>query len=291
MPETEKSFIARHSLKPKGGILESKNYPGLSEAGVELAEKRAGKEIWELIEASEPESIVFIAGATRAPRTASTAEVYGEKLKELAKKTEDVLVITRSEINSIIEEERSKTGKGWKGAVEKVVNEINKNPDKRIVIDFPFFFQRISLEKTGWVDKDGEDTPYAVELYRRNDDDEYKSMIDFIENKGKIGELKGVEPEEIAKAYDQSIAQLREFAGRYIKDRPIIVGLIGHGGDIETYLAYLLSNRKNVTVENFEKITQGELINETELTQIKISSDQINVIYRGRNFKAEKNEQ
>lgn len=275
-------FISRHTEKIKGERIESKQYPGITEKGVETAKERAKKEILELIEQSDPGSVIFVGGASEQVRTKSTAEVYGDELKEALKNREDeFLVITRKDIQEKAE------GKGYTETVEQIVETLNTNQDKKVIIDFPMFLKDFSMEKLGWVDEQGNLTPYTDKLLKRNNDDDYASAKDWIENKGKMGDLEGPDPEEAAKGYERAIERLDEFAKKYVGDRSLVIGMVGHSWDIEAYMTYLL-NRGQIDVEGFEKIAKGRIIGDAELTKIKISPNKTTVSYRGEDFVAKK---
>ncbi|MBU4369262.1 hypothetical protein KKG58_00690 [Patescibacteria group bacterium] len=276
--QEKQAFISRHTEKVKDKKIESKQYPGITEKGVDIAKERAKKEILELIEQSEPGSVIFIGGATEQVRTKSTAEVYGDELKEALKNREDeFLVIIRKDI-----QEKAKE-KGYTKTVEQIVEALNANQDKKVIIDFPMFLKDFSMERLGWVDKQGNLTQYADKLLKRNNDDDYASAKDWIENKGKMGDLEGPDPEEAAKGYKRAIERLEEFAKKYIGDRPLVIGMVGHSWDIEAYMTYLL-NHGRVDVEGFEKIAKGRIIGDAELTKIKISPIMTTVSYRGEDF-------
>jgi len=275
-------FISRHTEKVKDGKIESKEYPGITEKGVDIAKETAKKEILELIEQSEHGSVIFIGGATEQVRTKSTAEVYGDELKEELKNREDeFLVITRKDI-----QEKAK-GKGYTETVKQIVEALNMNQDKKVVIDFPMFLKDFSMERLGMIDKQGNPKPYLNNLNKMNNDDDHASAKDWIQNKGEIGDLKGSNPEETVKGYEKAIERLEEFAKKHIGDRPLVIGMVGHCWDIEAYMTYLL-NHGQVDVEGFEKITKGKIIDNAELTKIKIGPNKTTVSYRGEDFVVEK---
>lgn len=266
-------FITRHSKKPKGEDLESPRYPGVSEKGVELVDERA-RELAEMVEESQPGSVVFISGGTELIRTKSTAEAYGDKLEDLMKGNDNVVVMTRSSIK-----EGSK-GKGYSASVKEIVAQIEANPDKKIVIDFPLAIKDMSPVIGGFFDKSGKLTPWANELLARNNGDEYAAFRDWVETKGDNG--KGPNPEDTAKRYEKGLERLREFAKDKVGERPLVVGTVGHSWDIDVFLTYMATGK--VDLESFDKISGGGIIKETEVAKIVIQGENTTVGYRDKKF-------
>lgn len=277
--QPDEFFITRHSKKPKGEDLESTRYPGVSEKGVELTEERA-KELAEMIKKSEPGSVIFISGGTEMIRTKSTAEAYGDKLKDLMEDREDVVVMTRSEI------QEGARGKGYSKAVGEIVSEIKANPDKKIVVDFPLFLKELSPVLGGFFDKNGKPTPWAAEIIKRNNGDEYTAFRDWLQTKESAGDVKNSNPEDMAKKYKKALERLHEFAKDKIGDRPLVVGAVGHSWYIDAFLTYMVEGK--VDLESFDKVTGGGIIKETEMAQITIEGEKTRVNYRGKEFVADK---
>lgn len=190
MPEKLESFIAlRHSKKPKGEDLESKEFPGISERGVELAQERA-KEIFKVLEDAEEGTVMFIGGASEAARTKSTAKVFGQEIKRIVTEEgkEDIFVLTKEDI--------IQKDKGHSQIIEEIAGRIKANPDKKVLVDFPLFLKEFQIGH--WIDKEGNYLPYTKALLERNKEDNLACLKDWIENEGRIGDLEGPNPTKVA---------------------------------------------------------------------------------------------
>lgn len=279
MPEKFEDFFAtRHSVKPKGEDIESKEYPGISEKGVELARERA-RSILESLEKAEEGTVMFIGGVSEMVRTRSTARVFGEEIKRTAeeKGRENLMILTQKDI---IDRE-----KGYSQTVKEVAERIKANPDKKILIDFPLFLKEFGLGLSRWRDKEGNDTPYIKELKKRNENDFTACLKDWIENKGQIGDLQGPNPTRVAEEQLEGIKRLREFAQKHIGERPLIIGTVGHAWNLDALTIYL-ANEGKVDLEGFEKVG-GEVIGEAEMTQVEIDKKGAKLNYKGKEYPIE----
>lgn len=274
MENPEKFFVTRHSKKPKGDDLESTQYPGISERGIELAKERA-EEIATFLEKADKGTVMFIGGASNIIRTKSTAEAYGDEIRELTKeKADDILVITKEEIES------KGAPEGYSEAVQQIVENIKANPNKKVLVDFPLFLKELSPAR--WFDEKGNLSEYASKLLEKNNNDEYETTKDWIRTGGVIEGLKGPNPLEVAEDYKRALLRLQKFAKRFITDRPLIIGMVGHSMDIDAFATYLASG--NIDEDSFNKVTQGSLIKETEMATIKIDENEITLSYRNRDY-------
>jgi hypothetical protein len=273
MENQEKFFVTRHSKKPKGEDIESSDYPGISEKGVELAKERA-QEIESFLEQQDTGTVMFIGGGSEIARTKSTAEAYGDAVKELSKEKKDILVITKDEIIS----EGAPTG--YTKAIEKIVEKIKLNPDKKVVVDYPLFLKELSPAR--WFDEKGNLSPYAAELLKRNNDDEYETTKDWIRTGGQIENLQGPNPSTVAEGYKKALLRLQEFAKQFIGDRSLVVGVVGHSMDIDVFATQLAKGK--IDVQGFEEVTRGQLVKETEMATIKMDKDKITLSYRNQDF-------
>ena len=271
-----RAFITRHSIKPKGEDKESSLYPGISESGVKLARERA-RDISGLAEKSESNSVIFIGGATDLIRTKSTARVYGDELKELLKDRKDYIVITSQDID---------TKKYGARRIREIVATIKANPYKKVIIDYPLLLSGLSPVKNGITDKKGSPTPYFTKLLEKHNNNLYKAIEDWIENKGKLGDLQGPDPAIVAKNYSKAIEKLESFVKKYVGDRPVTTGLVGHGGEMDVFLTYLAGGGK-IDVPAFERIAkESGLIKETELVYINFNPGEKTATfsYHGKNY-------
>ena len=257
------SFFTRHSQKSERLEDESAEYPGLTEAGVALARERARQEILELVEKSEPGTVVFIGGASDLPRTKSTAKVYGDELQKMD--AEDVLVITRQEIAKIYKEEKS-----YKGTLEQIAEFIKQNENKKIIVNFPMFLKGLSLKDEG-----REFFAYYNQLLEKHGRNESAAIKDWLETNGKVdGKQAGPVPQELARNIESELERLKTFAQKHFDGRPLITGLVGHSWLLDAFLYEKIG----------EKALEKGMINETELAKIKVGPDKTEIEYRGEIF-------
>lgn len=270
-------FLTRHSIKPKGQDKESSNYKGISNKGVELA-RASAKNIINEIEQSPKGAVIFLGGASDEVRTKSTAEVYGQELKQLLADRNDYVVITREDIRS---------GRGYSDMAAQVKKTIDANPDKRIIIDIPLFMKELAYKRT-WLTKQGKLTDYAAGLVKKTKGNDYRLLKYWIENQGKLGRLKGPTPEEVAKNYEQGINRLEQFARKYTGDRPLVTGIVGHSLSGDVYLTYLAGNGK-IDFPTFEKVSAGKgMIKETEMASVRVTPEISTLTYRGQEHRLRK---
>jgi len=253
----KEDFFTRHSIKPEGSDLESSQFEGISEKGVELAREQA-REILEALEKSKSGTVMFIGGSSEIARTRSTALIYGDEIKNLISKKEqnDILVLLPEDLEKI---------EGYSNKVNYLVKEMKDNPSKKIILDFPLFIKEFSF-KGSWIDDDGELMPYTRELLRRNENNSEKALIDWLENQGKIGDLKGPDPKEVAEQQLAGMERLREFAQKYTLNRPLIIGSVGHSWSLDA-LALYLANKGEVNKEGFDKI-KAKMIGESKMIKL-----------------------
>lgn len=253
----EKDFFTRHSIKPNGEDLESSEFSGISEKGVELAKKRAEKILANLKE-QENGTVMLISGVSEMPRTKSTAATYGQEIKNIieVQKINNILIFLPEDLGTI---------NGYKNKINFLVEQINANPNKKIVLDFPMFVKEFSF-KNRWADKEGNLSEYTKELLNRNGDDDEEALKDWFDNQGKINSLVGPNPKEVAEQQLAGIERLREFAKKYIPDKQLVIGAVGHSWNLDA-LAVYLANNGEINKESFEKM-KAKMIGETEMIKI-----------------------
>lgn len=273
-PLGSKAILMRHSKKPKGEDLESAQYKGISEKGVEMSKEKA-EELLERLEQSADGTVMFIGGNSDMIRTKSTAKVYGDEMKKLVKESGDdnTMVLTEEDIR----DEKN----GVRGTIRKVQKLINSNPDKKFLIDFPLILNEFKMGKGRWM-KDGDYSPFTKKLLERNNNDEVACVKDWFANEGKIDDLEGPNPTEIAESHIAGIERLSEFAKKQISDRPIIIGMAGHSWNLDAVATYLANGGK-VTPEGFEK-TGGKMIAENQSVEVMIEDGKAKLKYGGQEF-------
>ena len=92
-------------------------------------------------------------------------------------------------------------------------------------------------------------------------------MRDWFENRGRIGDLVGPNPKEVAEEQMKGIARLREFAKKHFSDRPLIIGSVGHSWNLDA-LAVYLANDGEISKELFEKMN-STLIEDAGMIKIE----------------------
>ncbi len=296
----ENFFATRHA-KPERYKTDidpaSKEYPDLTERGVEQAQEKARGEISDLIN-SAPENAVILIGATSdQPRTKQTAEIYGDELAKIQKDTHDenILVLTKKDIEAMADSQDNNTNKpGFAiGETVKVVKNIESiikdNAEKKVVVDYPLMVKQLAYKYNNrWTDQNGNKTEYFSEILKKYNNNHEEAGKDWIANQGKLelpgGHIiHGPNPAQVGAEYLEGVRRLFDFAKKYIGERPLIVGEIGHQWDLDALVTYLSNNGK-VDEESFIKATGGEIAGETEMTQFSLSNKEVKLKYRDREF-------
>jgi hypothetical protein len=279
------AIITRHSIKGKGSL----EYPDLAEPeGLELAKKRT-LEIKELIDNSPKDAIIFIGGASDYPRTKSTAEVYGDEINKLCQNDPNIIVLTRNQDDSPFDPEN-----GYTSITENIKEIVKNNPEKKVVISFPMFIKQFAFsyeyapDKYRWADKKGNLTPFTEKLVEADEKLAEQGRKDgglilWIESQGKIGDIEGPSPKQVAEEYIEGLIRLQNFAKEYINERPLIVGGVGHSWDLDA-LAIYLGNGGIVDLDGYKKVANEEMIKETELFKFIIDKNQVKIYYKGQDF-------
>lgn len=294
MPNKKEEFIfSRHSKRadtkmgygePEKGDKVSERYPSLTEQGVELAYELGQKEFAEMVEKAEKRTVIFIGGASEeeGERTKATAEIIGDSLAKQFQDRDDVEVMTKKQIDKL----RHK-GK----MLQEVQKIIQDNPDKKFVLTYPFFLKELSLRPHHRAKKTGEHTPYMQELLKQTNYQETEAAREWFRNQGKIdkeGEiLKVPSPQQTAEAQLGGINRLRDFVRRFIKDRPLVVGVVGHGWQLDA-LAVYLANQGKVSYKAFMDLFNGEIMEQPETGKLVVQEKGVTFQYRGKNYNVPK---
>jgi hypothetical protein len=271
--ESIEFFGTRHSIKPKGEDRES-TYKGISENGEQLSRERA-RDLVTLAERAPEGAVIFIGGASDQIRTKSTAEVYGEEIKKIvAEENKDIAVFNREDI--------ADSQKGYSKIVEELVEKINSDQTKKVIIDFPMFLKEFSIGDGKFLNTSGKLTDFSNKLLELGGNEE-GALKKWIENGNVIDGIKGPEPKAIAEEQFRGIKRLFEFAKKNIgQERPIIIGFVGHSWVLDV-LAVYLANGGEITMEGFEK-TGGSMIKETEIVELSLENGKEKLKYRGKEY-------
>lgn len=253
MPGLGNDFFTRHSKRPKSEEDESREYPGISEEGVEMAKERA-KDILELLKKAEPGAVMLIGGVSDQIRTTSTALVYGHEIKDL------LALENNSEIEVILPEELKRV-EGYFALLNKLI----LNKDKKFAVVFPLNIPELSydgdfMEKGKW-------NAYSWALMKRNNRDSEAILRDWLDNQGEIADLSGPKPKEVAEKQLLVLEKLRRLGKKYLPGRDLLIGAVGHSWALDA-LAVYLANDGEVTLENFDKM-KAKMIVETGMIAIK----------------------
>ena len=259
----ENDFLTRHSIKPKGDDMESSDFNGISEQGVELAKQRA-QEILTGLDNADSGSVLFIGGASEMNRTKSTALVYGHEIKQVIaeQNRQDIIVFLPEDVKDL---------KSYSSKVEYLVEQINANPDKKVVLDFPLFLKNFGIYGGRWRDENDQPLPYLKKILSMTDNNEELAMGEWFKNQGKIDDLVGPNPKEVAEEQLAGIKRLREFAEKYLHDRPLIIGSVGHSWNLDA-LAVYLANNGEVDCDSFENM-RARMIKETGMIRMEKKDD------------------
>ena len=259
----ENDFFTRHSVKPKGDDLESQDYDGISEQGVELAKQRA-QEILAGLDEAEGGSVLFLGGASEMNRTKSTALVYGHEIKQILSEQnrQDVVVFMPEDVKDL---------QGYSKKVEYLIDQIKANPDKKFILDFPMFLKNFGIYGERWRDENDQPLPYLKKLLYVAGNNEESAMSEWFKDQGKIDNLIGPNPKEIAEEQLVGIKRLREFAEKYLQDRPLIIGSVGHSWNLDAVAVYLANNGE-VDFDSFENM-RARMIKETGMIRLEKKDD------------------
>jgi hypothetical protein len=296
----EGSF-SRHANSLRHGGEPSKEFPSITELGVDQAREAARTDLLERIDNAPAGTVLFIGGKSDQERTGHTGEVYGEELKSISEGRDDLLVITKAEIDAIVA--NIKASGERESTIATVLNIANANPDKKVVIDYPLYIKQLGYayndrwtvknEETGKVDK----SPYFAEILKKHNNDHADSIHDWLQNDGVLTTadgrtIQGPKPEDIAKQYLQGLTRLYTATKKSFPDRPVLVHAVGHQWDLDAVATYLAKGR--VTYEDWQEVMgrqeadkEDQVIGESEIvTDITIDpkNGTSSVKYRGKEF-------
>ena len=276
----------------------SKDYSDMTKGGVEHAKKVAREEILSAIESAPKEALVFLGAKTDQKRTGQTAEIWGEALKEVLVERDDIVVITKADID---EQRKGMESEGK--ILDKIKEQIASWPGKKIVIAYPLFIKQMGYgyenrwtqknPETGKVDK----TEYFAQILKKHNNDHAESIHDWLANDGTLTlpdgrTIQGPRPEDIARQYLEGLKRLYNFTKKQIPDRPVLVHGVGHQWDLDAVATFLAKGK--VTYEDWFEVMgkpdakpSGQVIGEGEgVNDIVIDpkTGMTQVVYRGKKF-------
>lgn len=295
----EQFFATRHARPERNKTevdLASKDYPDLTEGGVEQAKKKVRGEIFNLINKASENAVIIIAATSDQPRTKQTAEIYGDELAVMQKERKDsnLLVITKTDIEAMTLDDKGENNAEFSpsriiNTVKKLDEIINSNKNKKIVIDYPLMIKELAYKyHDRWTDQSGKKTEYFSEILKKHNNNHEEAGKDWMTNQGRLelsdGRIiNGPIPEQVGAEYFHGVQRLHDFAKKYTGERPLIVGEVGHQWDLDALITYL-GNQGKVDQESFEKITGGKFAGEAEMAEFTISGKDTRVKYRNKEF-------
>lgn len=266
-------IVARHSIRPDADHPEVPEYPGLSAAGVELARVKA-QEIWSVIQQSPADTVVLIGGVSEAARTRSTARALALNLRQLA--GTDALFISQDDL--ALEAQQNVTA-AWRF----IQNAIAEHPNTRVIVEYPLFLKQLSLVHNGWLDEQGNDCPFFVELMAQNGGDRDRALIDWAANGGVIDGVVGPSVAGVGAWYSQAIQRTVTVAEQLAPNRSILPLIIGHSWDVDALLGYVAGGGQ-IDLPIFNEVVAAGMIKPLEYAVLDFSDQSPTVTYRGARY-------
>jgi len=256
--KTTPEFIGtRHSIKPGCGEKSAEGFFGLSEKGVELARARA-RELLERLQQAEDGTVFAFMGATEMERTKATIRVYEDEIRRIV--TEDNI----HDIDVFGESEYDHT-QSIGDNVRNITAELASRADRKAFISFPLQMNEFKL-KDRWQNPDQSwASEYAQKIFAENDYDNARVVEAWLQNQGHLDGLEGPNPQVVAEEQFAGIDRIKDFVGKLLPDRPVVVGFVGHTPNLEALNVYL-QNGGRVDVEGFEK-TGRKIFGETDIIE------------------------
>ena len=257
----------------------SKKYPSITEKGVKQAHLTVREELIPALEATPPDTVLFILAKSDQTRTGHTVDAYGDEFDRIAQSRDDLLVLTKTKLSV------------QRGNTIRTIKEIIKgNPDKKIVVVYPLFVKQLSYAFEDRWTTDCNKPSYFEELLKKYGGDHRATIHDWIETQGKLvledgTTITGPLPEKVAREYLEGIMRVYHFVKKQIPNRPIRIHGVGHQLDLDAVVTFLATGK--VDTLSFIQVTGGTAINESELiADITFSSNgRVTVTYRGKEFK------
>ena len=304
MRNPEATFLfARHTKKQKkpgeGSEISGKFYEGITPEGEELVREKTRTAMLEVIENSEPGSVIVFAGKSDLIRTGSTSDVSVDELgKILADRNDEFVIMSKDDIDRAVEPAHESRRSMMSGIAAA-------NPDKKVIMSYPLALKEFSLVqpdngprantpdwKTGG--KDEKFTPYLTELMRRANNEEAEAVSLWIESGGKFTMedgtvVEGPDPTGTAKDYTTALMRLNKVTGELFPGRPRVVEATTHSWDVDVFIAYATHNGK-LDRDAFEEIAKGDqetdpsIISEFEFPVIKLGKSGGTIDYRGKRY-------
>lgn len=274
---SERYFFARHGERTdKSSNPESEKYKGITESGLEKIKENTEK-IRQMIDNASPNAVVNIGGSSEEDRTRSTADAIGDYLSESYSEDPNTITITRHQIT--IQKESGE----MPDTISYITHQIENNPDKRIIISYPLFLKEFSIRPHFRDQNTGKTTDLTNDLYKAAQENEQAATHILMGGEGSQNIDFPVSPQQLADKQKKGLQRLREFSRRFIKDREIIIGFVGHAWDLDA-LASDLANQGQADYEGFIK-SGGQEIEQAEVGIVDIKEGKTVFSYRDQEFK------
>lgn len=274
-------IFTRHARSKRHSTVDdpvSEAYNDLTNKGIQQCRETARIQLLPFLKGSKKGTILYIGGKSDQERTGNTGEEYGEELKRLTEGNDDILVLTKNDI----ENESKKLG-----SKIKYIQDIIKNiKNKKIVIDYPLQIKELSYSHNNRWSKNNQKTEYFKELVNKYNGDHALGVHDWIKNEAVLKKNSktyiGPNPEEVANDYLKGGERLYNFASFLSKDRKVTVLAVGHQWDLDSVVTK--SAKNNVTYQNFLDVTGGEVIGESEVIRINKKEGKRKTQYRLKTY-------
>lgn len=310
-------IVGRHTVRSDKMPPESKRYQGLAEGVAVEAVREAMPEVFDMIESSDKDALIVFIGASEEPRVQVTVEVMGDLLEEKYKGNHQEAVVTRSQIEKMRTEKDGNPEK-FK-VIQNLSNLIAQNRDKQVILDYPLFVKELSLRPhirqsetavhTGFAqhimdrakEVHGDSTRYGADgkvdklaSYQAETTDGAKVFMSM-QKKEEVAPYGGATPQYIAEQHVRAIGRLTSFIKRQLQEkdrgRQLIIGMIGHGWNLDAFFSYL-ANEGKANTEGYIKATgDGEAVRMPEMAKIKIGrrGESSTFSFRGKSFEIPNN--
>ncbi len=280
------SFIfSRHTKRSDGisglgaqeGDVASTEYPHITEEGVEKARKAAREEFAPMVENSTERSVLFIGGSSEEDRTKETAEVIGNELAQQYAGNLKVKVFTRKNID-VLREQARQDNDSVLNDLQKIIDE---NPDKKLVFAYPLFLNELSLRPQFRDRKTGKHTEFSDSILSKTGIDESTGVKEWFAVATDTETTRSTQ--KTAEVQLEAINRLQKFAKKFVGDRPLLVGMVGHGWQLDA-LALYLANKGKVSAKDFEKLFHSEFIQQAETGKLSVTKDGAVFTYKGKEY-------
>lgn len=276
----EEFIISRHTEKTDRRTPEdefSTDYFGITKKGEREAREKA-REIAQLIKDLPDHSVAILSGISRAIRTRSTLEIYGDELRDVFSDDESVIF---PDVPEGLPDDKLADDTIYFRYLKRQLEIIKSisvklkekgSEGKKAIIQFPLWIKQFTASGKEW------------EEWRRH----FSSIKNKVGDNNEIAQWieDGQGPNPEATASDLLIGLMRQvrFFRKFFPEGELLFVDVGHSGELDA-LFTKLANQGRVTREGFEKIG-GKEVEYNESSQLRFLSDgTIEFEYRGQVYR------